>query len=129
MFGRKGGTLWSQFFRPPDFDHLPYESVQKGVLQNRGVDTRPFPPSNEQKNGLFWRFLTKFFSFFKNRFFWSNSQDETSKNVGKKTFFFSKTHQYISEEVRPQKCKKRPKRCILAGVLSHGITQSQQYDA
>ena len=37
----------------PNFDHLPYESVQNGVLQKWGVDTKAFPPTNEQKNGLF----------------------------------------------------------------------------
>ena len=96
MFGRKGGTLWSQFFRSPNFDHLPYKSAQKGVLQNRGVDIEGFPPSNEQKNGLFWRFLTKFFSFFKNRIFWPNLQDERPKK-GQKKPFFSWKHTSISQ--------------------------------
>ena len=127
FFGCKGGTLWSQFFRSVNFDHLPYESAQKGVPKNLGVDTGAFPPTNEQKNGRFWRFLTIFFSFFKNWFFWSNSRDDSPKNVGKKRLFFPKTHQYISEEVRPQKCKNSLNRCILACALSHRNTQSHQY--
>ena len=90
IFGCKGGTLWSQFFRPPDFDHLPYKSAQKGVLQNRGVDIETFQPSNEQKIELFLRFLIKFFSFFKKWLFSWKSPVDAIKTFQKKGFFLWK---------------------------------------
>ena len=77
-FGCKGVPLWTQNFEVSVFAHLPYESSQKGVPQNRGVDTEPFAPTYEQKNVDFWRFLTIFFSFFKNWHFWLKSRDERS---------------------------------------------------
>ena len=62
---------------------------KKGSSKNGGVNTKAFPPTNEQKNGLFWRFLTKFFSFLKNWLFWSNARTDSVKKDAKKRIFFS----------------------------------------
>ena len=120
-------------FDPNFFDHLFFiiylmKVLKKGSPKIRVLTLKPFRPQMSKKTAFFEDFWQIFFHFSKSHFFGQIHEMRAQKRQKKKAFFYSKTHQYIPEKVRPQKCKKCLKTCILTWVWSHRNTQSHQYD-
>ena len=80
------------------------------------------------KKRPFLKIFDNFFFIFQKSIFLAKFTRWETKKVRKKTFFYSKTHQYISNKVNDKKSKLWTNHSILPCILAHENAQSHQYD-